>query len=296
MEIVEPAKSSRMRRVVQFPLTRIVLALVFIAVGSLIVAVPARLFEPMTMKLLGRPLLETVVYAAALLAMLVSYALYVRLVERRAAGELALGQLREGVGGSLVGAAIFSLIIAVLWVLGIYSITGSNGWVTMFGALWIGLFPGISEELIFRGVLYRIIEESLGTWIALISTSVLFGFAHIANPGATVFSSVAIALEAGLLLGMAYTLTKSLWFPMGIHFAWNFVQGGVYGVNVSGLPTPSWLVSKMAGPELLSGGAFGAEASLISVVLCLGLFGIFWFLAQRRGHIALPFWVRRRLS
>ena len=237
---------------------------------------------------------ENVAVGVLLLIMLLSYALYVRVVERRAASELALGHLWEVLVGLLIGTAIFSLIIGILWLLGVYRVTGSNVWTAMFGAVWIGIFPGISEELMFRGVLHRILEESLGTWIALLIVSLFFGFSHISNPGATIFSSVAIALEAGLMLGMAYTLTRRLWLPIGLHAAWNFVQGGVYGVNVSGVTTPSWLNSTPSGPELLSGGSFGAEASLVSVVLCLGLFLIFLILARRRGHIVQPFWVRRR--
>ena len=294
MEAPLSNKPSLGRRIVMFPLTRIVLAVVFIFVGAAVVAFPsARLFqiEPSVTSL---TVVENIVTGAMLLSMLVGYAFYVRLIERRLVRELALSQLSEVLTGSLIGAAIFSLIVGVLWAIGVYQVTKSTVWTAMLGALWIGIFPGINEELLFRGVLYRIIEESLGTWLALISTSLFFGFAHAANPGATVFSSVAITLEAGLMLGMAYTLTGRLWLPMGIHFAWNFVQGGVYGVNVSGFKTPSWLISKMAGPELLSGGQFGAEASLVSVVLCLGLFVVFWVIAQRRGHIVQPFWVRRR--
>ncbi len=283
-------------RIIQFPLTRIILGLIFIGVGSLIVVLPSSILLGLAVTASPSTFRENVAVGVLLLIMLLSYALYVRIVERRPVSELALGHLREVLVGLLIGTAIFSLIIGVLWLLGVYRVTGSNVWTAMFGAVWIGIFPGISEELMFRGVLHRILEESLGTWTALLIVSLFFGFAHISNPGATVFSSVAIALEAGLMLGMAYTLTRRLWLPMGLHAAWNFVQGGVYGVNVSGLTTPSWLNSTMTGPELLSGGSFGAEASLVSVGLCLGLFLIFLILARRRGHIVQPFWVRRRIQ
>ena len=281
-------------RIIQFPLTRIILGLIFIGVGSLMVVLPSSILLGLAVTASPSTFRENVAVGVLLLIMLLSYALYVRVVERRAASELAFGHLWEVLVGLLIGTAIFSLIIGILWLLGVYRVTGSNVWTAMFGAVWIGIFPGISEELMFRGVLHRILEESLGTWIALLIVSLFFGFSHISNPGATIFSSVAIALEAGLMLGMAYTLTRRLWLPMGLHAAWNFVQGGVYGVNVSGVTTPSWLNSTPSGPELLSGGSFGAEASLVSVVLCLGLFLIFLILARRRGHIVQPFWVRRR--
>ena len=94
--------------------------------------------------------------------------------------------------------------------------------------------PGFTEELLFRGILFRWIEEFGGSWAALAVTSALFGLAHIFNPGATWFSSFAIAVEAGVLLGGAYMLTRNLWLAMGLHAGWNFTQGEIFDVPVSG--------------------------------------------------------------
>ena len=94
----------------------------------------------------------------------------------------------------------------------------------------------MSEELLFRGILFRWIEEFGGSWAALIVTSVLFGAAHLVNPNATYIAAVGIAVEAGVMLGAAYMLTRSLWFPMGIHAAWNFTQGEIFDIPVSGTP------------------------------------------------------------
>ena len=96
------------------------------------------------------------------------------------------------------------------------------------------------EELLFRGILFRWIEEFGGSWAALMVTSVLFGLAHVINPNATWFSSFAIAVEAGVLLGGAYMLTRSLWMPMGLHAAWNFTQGDIFDVPVSGIDEQVW--------------------------------------------------------
>ena len=152
------------------------------------------------------------------------------------------------------------------------------------------------EELLFRGILFRHLEDFGGSWFALALTSGLFGVAHIFNPNATAFSSFAIAVEAGVLLGGAYMLTRSLWAPIGIHAAWNFTQGEVYDVPVSGIDGTGLVEAKLSGPELLSGGSFGLEASVIALVIATAA-GI-WLVvrAVRAGHIVRPWWIRRKLA
>ena len=114
------------------------------------------------------------------------------------------------------------------------------------------------EELLFRGILFRWIEEFAGSWAALVMTSALFGLAHIFNPNATWFSSFAIAVEAGVVLGGAYMLTRSLWLPIGLHAAWNFTQGEVFDVPVSGSAVHGLVQARLSGPPLLSGGSIRA--------------------------------------
>lgn len=218
---------------------------------------------------------------------LLAYLLLVRLVERRPVTELAPRRLLpDGAIGTAAGLLLFSAVIGVLYVLGSYHVTGTNpdaAWIPAL--LMFGLGAGIGEEIITRGVLFRIVEEGLGTWIALIVSALFFGAAHIANPGATLWSSAAIAIEAGLLFGLLYHVTRSLPICMGVHAAWNFAQGTIYGVPVSGMKADGWLVSTRSGPDWLSGGVFGAEASVVALALCslctLGLL----IVALRRGSI-----------
>ena len=226
---------------------------------------------------------------------LIAYLLLVRLVERRPLTELAPRRLLpDGAIGTAAGLLLFSAVVGVLYLLGSYHVTGTNPdapWVPAL--LMVGLGAGIGEEIICRGVLFRIVEEGLGSWWALVVSALFFGAAHIANPGATLWSSAAIAIEAGLLFGMIYHLTRSLPLCMGLHAAWNFAQGTIYGIPVSGTPADGWLVSTRSGPDWLSGGVFGAEASVIALGLCslctLGLLVV----ALRRGSI-VPFRPRAR--
>ena len=135
-------------------------------------------------------------------------------------------------------------------------------------AFFMFLIVAVGEELMFRGVLFRWIDEKFGFSAALIASALVFGLVHIANPGATWWSSLAIAIEAGLLLGAAYKYSGTLWLPIGIHWAWNFSQGNVFGFEVSGGNAGSTLIIPyIDGPEIITGGDFGAEASIIAVVL-----------------------------
>jgi len=141
-------------------------------------------------------------------------------------------------------------------------------------------------------VLFRIVEEGLGSWWALVISALFFGASHIANPGATLWSSAAIAIEAGLLFGMIYHLTRSLSLCMGLHAAWNFAQGTIYGIPVSGTRADGWLVSTRSGPDWLSGGVFGAEASVVALTLCSLCTAGLLVVVVRRGSI-VPFRFRR---
>jgi hypothetical protein len=160
----------------------------------------------------------------------------------------------------------------------------------------IAIMPAFTEELLFRGILFRWIEEFGGSWVALIVTSALFGAAHIFNPNATWFSSFTIAVEAGVLLGAAYMLTRSLWMPMGLHAAWNFTQGFIFDVPVSGLDQHGLVEAKLSGPDLLSGGTFGLEASIIALAIATAAGVWMLVLAVKRGELMQPWWVRRRVS
>ena len=191
--------------------------------------------------------------------------------------------------GLLIGGALFGAIVGVAALLGVYRIVSCCSTTNLVSDLLIAaIMPGFMEELFFRGILFRWIEEMLGSWMALAITSVLFGFAHAMNPNATLFSSTAIAIEAGILLGGAYMLTRNLWLPIGLHAAWNFTQGYLFGIPVSGIAEGGLVTSRLAGPELVTGGGFGLEASVIAFVLATATGVLMVILAMRRGRIVMP--------
>jgi len=234
---------------------------------------------------LGQPSLS-IVMAGVVLGL---YALFVRLMEKHWPTDLSLRRLvPHTLLGLLVGAILITLVVSTIVATGCATVTwnsfsGSEQWdvFMMFLAVAVG------EEMICRGVVFRWIDERWNTWAALLFSALFFGFGHIGNVGATWWSSLAIAIEAGLLLGAAYKWSGSLWVPIGIHWAWNYVQGNVFGFAVSGTDAGATLLtSAINGPDIITGGEFGPEASIIAVIL--GALLTIVFLYNRRLHPSSP--------
>jgi uncharacterized protein len=278
------------RRVLTFPISRIVVAILFIAIPFAVVSTPFNLFvTDKPLKRAGALLLTAIVLGA--------YWAYVRIVERRAVTELSGSHAVREVGGGLaLGALLFSTTIGILAALGAYQITGNNGWLIMLASLPACILAGVLEEVVIRGVVFRILEQWLGSWIALTISAVIFGALHLLNPGATLLNAAAISIEAGVLLAAAFMLTRRLWLCIGTHIAWNFTQGGIFSVAVSGGQSKGLLQSRMQGPDWLTGGTFGAEASVVALVVCAAAGIVLIVLAIRKGNVVPPFWVGRQAA
>ncbi len=224
--------------------------------------------------------------AAAALMVLV-YGWVVRRTERRNPLEVgragAAGALARGTG---LGVLVFAAVIGTIALAGGYRVEGWGSVTVAVGLVGFTAAAVAAEELLFRGVLQRHLEQRVGTWAALGVTAVLFGAMHLVNPNATIWGAVAIAIEAGGMLGAAYVATRTLWLPIGLHLGWNLAVAGIFGTQVSGNDTPQGLLDgATSGATLLSGGAFGPEASIVAVIACSAVTVALLRLAQRRGHI-----------
>lgn len=205
------------------------------------------------------------------------------------------GSLTDTVLGIAIGAAIFTTVVGIAAAVGAYRILGWGSAQDLLEiVLLTGVVAGFIEEVITRGIIFRWLEEFAGSWIALLISSLFFGFMHQMNDNATVWSSIAISIEAGILLGGAYMLTRNLWLAIGLHAGWNVTQGFVWGVPVSGNPFVGMVESGLYGPDWLSGGAFGLEASVIALVIATSA-GI-WMVwqAKKAGHVVRPMWSRSK--
>ena len=184
------------------------------------------------------------------------------------------GKMRMMGIGWAVSVVNFLAIIVCLFLCGCYRIVNVEfdvasqlSWLSLF------LLVGVVEEVIFRGILFRLIADKWNIAVGLTTSSLLFGLAHLGNPGATLWAALAIALASGWLFGMAYAYHRTIWVPIGMHWAWNYLEGGVFGCAVSGTPLDyrPLITPKISGTDLLSGGAFGPEASIICVAIGIGI-------------------------
>jgi CAAX protease family protein len=222
-------------------------------------------------------------------ALLGLYAFLTRVLEGRPLGSVGFAfhpRWKNELWTGLIAGTVMMLAVAVAQsLLGIVRFSpaqGAAGRSVLAGMFLFLLFMAAAadEELVFRGYPFQRLVEVGGPVFAVIALSVLFGVAHLRNPSQTWISTLNTTL-VGVLLAICYLRTRALWLPLGIHFAWNFVQGFVLGLPVSGMVFPAGILqAKISGPSWLSGGAYGPEGS----ILCLGVIaaGTVYFFVSRR--------------
>lgn len=240
-------------------------------------------------------------YAVAALAVVMAYVVMVRRVDGRplASASLALkGMLTETGAGLVIGGGLFSAVIAVMECFGSYHIGGVNRHFEPLVPLGLFLALGLFQELPMRGYLLQTLERRWGTAWAVGVTSALFGLLHLGAPvdGLTtaqwIAGPVLIMFETGLLFAGGYLLTRRLWLPIGLHWGWNFFESSIFGLPNTGSwgDAPNTLFQDhTSGPFLLTGGAFGPEASLPCFVVGTAAGVLLLWLAWRRGQ-----WQSRR--
>lgn len=180
--------------------------------------------------------------------------------------------------GLALGAALQTAVFLFGWSVGWFRVTGvfvaeGSFLLTMGGLLALFVAVGVYEELLARGWLLTNLAEGLrfvgergAVSGAVLVSSVVFGVLHLGNPGASVLSAAVIS-AAGVFLALGYVLTGELAIPIGVHVTWNFFQGPVFGLGVSGISMPaSVIATEPVGPEIATGGAFGPEAGALGIV------------------------------
>ena len=202
--------------------------------------------------------------------LLLMYRWLVGSYEDRNVEELSTQKCLKHTGiGFLWGVLMMAAIIGIFAISGWYKVVGcSFNAGIIYRYLMTYFVVAVGEEIVFRGIMFRLLDSQFNVWVALLISAVVFGIAHIINPNATVVSTVGISLASGVLFGLLFKYYRTLWVPIGIHWSWNFVQGTVAGCPVSGgAPDYSILESFTSGPELFTGGLFGPEASVITMAI-----------------------------
>jgi membrane protease YdiL (CAAX protease family) len=273
-------KRKSIKRVLRFPLTRIAVGVVVCGIALLGTNSGLRF-------VLGSEsdLLRIVRWILSTLVLLATYSFLFRNYEGREITELSRENLlKESLIGLFTGAFSITLIIIVLYVLGYYEVLSTISAIYLLLPLFMFITLSVFEELVFRGIIYRIAEESLGTNLALMLSALLFGLAHLPNENANAIS-VFSAASGGILAGLLFSMTKRLWLPIFFHAGWNWAQGSL-GVTVSGIEEmPGFVQSSINGPELITGGAFGPENSIYTIALVLVLSGVTYYLTWKMGNV-----------
>jgi hypothetical protein len=292
-----------LRRIVLFPLVRIPIAFVLVILALLSAQILlaffslegevdafGRIFLPEgTASASGGLVLHAVLSTGlTLLFVYLAYRFYVRRVERRAFSDLAFPHaVRETGIGILIGAGASALPIAVLALLGVYRAEGLNDASLLIVPLAGDAISGFVEEILFRGVLFAVLEEYLGSRWALVLSALIFGLGHLLNPDADPVAALAIVIGPSVLLTAAFIVTRRLWLSIGIHFAANFVEAGVFGL-AAGLASRGWLQGALSSPAWPAGGDPAALHAVLSLAVTLAMGIVLLTMAIRRGRIRPP--------
>jgi membrane protease YdiL (CAAX protease family) len=266
--------------------------ILFFVIGA-IIAVPAARFG-------GATMLSSFWFDVTLTSIMatIAGAIVLRFLDKRPVAALGIGVSsatpRHAAVGIAIGAAGLFAAAAAMFVTGALEYAPDDGSAAQWGATVardFGFFTvaAYAEEVVFRGYLFQVLVQWIGAPIALFVTSVGFAFAHNDNPNVGAFALLNIAL-AGVLLGVAYLKTLSLWFATALHMAWNWTMATLLDLPVSGLSmfdTPLY-EPEVGGPGWWSGGSFGPEGGLVGTLgFCVALFVLWrWRVVQPDATIA----------
>lgn len=283
-------KQTPLQRVFHFFLTKMI-----IGIGSIVLLVAS--IEWLRSLVLDQANLsnDVKVLLVAIVEAFVAAAGYIfvfRLYEKRRIDELSISSfLNNALMGLLTGVILQSLFILLIYLGGTFLIVHVNPVSVLISPLAFALTAGFVAEIIMIGVVFRLLEQQIGTVLSLLAFIILFAILHVNVKGATIISVGATAMQAGLLLPAAYVFGRNLWLPIFLHFGWDFAEPGIFGgINPSGSLSQGLFSSKIAGNSLLTGGETGPQDSLSSLLLCLILGFIFLLLAKRKNNLIKPYW------
>ncbi|SMB81410.1 CPBP family intramembrane glutamic endopeptidase [Deinococcus hopiensis] len=261
----------------RFSLLRVLLGTLIVTLPVVLTMFLAQHFIPQSLRAYWPSLLAAFLCVAG-------YRLYMRWVEQRPMHAFSTAHAGRELGtGTLVGGGLFLAVMGVLAAAGAYHVTGTGGLGTVLAPLCGMVLVALFEEILFRGILFRNLERALGSWAALPVSALLFGLAHLPNAHAGPIA-IGATVVAGLTFSAAYLVTRRLWLAVGMHFAWNTMSGAIFSVPTSGHVAKGFLQGHLSGPDWLAGGAYGIEASVVTLVVFTLSSAALLVLAYRRGQ------------
>jgi uncharacterized protein len=275
--------NASIKKILYFPITKIIVGIC--VPFSLFVVIQNFVLKPFFYSFIqDKSIADPIIIFLSVIVLLVSYYYLFRFYDKRNITELSLKHLpKEMFGGFLFGFLTISLSIFILYLLSHYqafNITTTHYSARFFTVL---LFAGIVEDLFHRGLIVRVIENWLGTHVAIV-IAMLVELQHISNTNTKLFD-LFLYLIWGFTMAMMFIYTKRIWLPFFFHIGWNFAQP-FYGSNLTGTNEMGSIIqSKFTGPELLTGGAFGIENSIFTLSFLLFIGMTFYYLAKKEGKI-----------
>ncbi|MBU8891139.1 MAG: CPBP family intramembrane metalloprotease [Bacteroidales bacterium] len=276
-----------MKKIISHPITRIIL-------GAIVcIGIPMLINKPILKSLFASMGLNDTINGiirislASIVLMPLCYVWFYKKVEKRKIAEWDLKYLfRESAFGFGLSVASISFLVLLCAVFIDVDIRYTGFTSKFIFGLFIILSLALVEEIFFRGILYRIIKEKWGMNWALILSGLLFGLVHLANDNMT-FQSLISVIAGGLLLGILYSYRERMWLPVSVHYGWNLTQV-LLGINLSGTDSfaeNAIFKTTMKGPEIITGGIFGIENSIFTIILVFSLFAIYYLLIKRNKVI-----------
>jgi len=257
------------QKFINYPLTRIILGLIVCFIPFIIAQqLAGKMLDLTSLNKNYRNLIKGIIASSAVIS---TYIYFFSKYEKREIKEFSSnGIAKYLLSGTMIGVVLQSLTMLVIVLNGGFEIVSVNPISNVIIPFTIAFTVAVFEEILIRGIIFRIIEEQLGSYISLLISAIIFGALHLLNPNSTLISGVCVGIEAGLLLGAAYIYTRNLWFPIAIHFAWNFMQSGIFGAITSGNEkTSSLLTIKLTGNSFITGGEFGPEGTIQGLIFCV---------------------------
>lgn len=282
---------NKLQKIFLSPLLRILIAISFL----LPVIFLNNIFSLLVLDELSGPsliILQTIKSIIFIILLIISYKLYTKYIEARSALEFNLKNWITEFGmGLLIGGGMVVLITTVLFFTGCYQIDQLNSPIILFERVFRYGQGAFLEELIFTVILFKLLEEQLGTIISYIIVSLFFGASHFINDNATIFTSLSISIIQISLIA-PFILTRRIWMSWAVHFSWNFFQAGIFGMNNSGMDQGGFITPIISGPDWLTGGLFGIETSWLSLIINLAVGISILIIAIKNKQIVKPIYKR----
>ena len=283
------SRENRCKKFIQSPLIRMMIALISLIPAILIFNLIYKNLHPRWTNFIGDAGAVIVVILYYL-----CYSIYLKYIENRPNFELSLKRfIPESGFGFFVGAMLVIFTTILILYKGSFQIVSKNPGDFLIHAFFIFGLLAFVEELIFRCIVFLLLEEQLGNWISIVIIATIFGLVHLVHENATLISTIAIALQDLILTG-SFILTRRIWLCWGIHWGWNYTQDGILGMPNSGVEQlPSWLITEISGPAWITGGSIGIESSVLGVLLNVIVGIVMIKIAINHGQVLDPIWQRR---